>query len=186
MVSLTQLWAPIILSAFLVFVASSLIHMVFKWHNSDYWKLPNEDDVAAAIRKGAATPGQYIIPHCADMKDMGSPDMQRKFAEGPVALIWLKASGMPNMGPTMGVWFAFNVVVAFFVAYVAAHTVAPGTGYLAVFRVVGAVAFLAYAAGTVPAAIWMGKPWSVVLKEMGDGLLYGLLTAGAFGWLWPH
>ena len=39
---------------------------------------------------------------------------------------------------------------------------------------------------SVPAAIWMGKPWSVAWKEVFDGLLYGLVTAGAFGWLWPR
>ena len=186
MPALAQLWAPILLSAFLVFVASSLIHMVFKWHNPDYRKLPNEDEVAATIRKGAAIPGQYVIPHCADMKEMAGADMQRKFTEGPVALVWVKQSGMPNMGPTMGVWFAFNLVIAFLVAYVAAHTVATGSPYLAVFRVVGAVAFLAYSGATAPASIWMGKPWNATLKEMGDGLIYGLLTAGAFGWLWPQ
>ena len=58
--------------------------------------------------------------------------------------------------------------------------------YLKVFQVVGATAFLGYAAGQVPAAIWMGKPWIVAWKEVFDGLIYGLVTAGAFGWLWPR
>jgi hypothetical protein len=77
-------------------------------------------------------------------------------------------------------------VVSFFVAYVASHTLEPGAPYLRVFRIAGATAFLAYAAGQVPAAIWMGKPWAVAIKEVFDGLLYGLVTGGAFGWLWPH
>ena len=51
---------------------------------------------------------------------------------------------------------------------------------------VGAVTFLAYAAGQFPAAIWMAKPWSVAIKDAVDGLIYGLLTAGIFGWLWPR
>ena len=55
-----------------------------------------------------------------------------------------------------------------------------------VFRVVGAVGFLAYAARQMPAAIWMGKPWAVASKEVFDGLVYGLVTAGTFGWLWPR
>jgi len=38
----------------------------------------------------------------------------------------------------------------------------------------------------MPAAIWMGKPWRVVLKEAADGLLYGLATGAAFSWLWPR
>ena len=55
-----------------------------------------------------------------------------------------------------------------------------------VFHTVGLMAFLAYAAGQSPAAIWMGKPWSIAAKEVLDGLIYGLVTAGAFGWLWPR
>jgi hypothetical protein len=185
MPSLMQLWAPILLSAILVFVASSVVHMVLKWHNADYRKLPNEDEVRAAIRKGAPTPGQYIMPHCADMKEMGSPEMKQKFDEGPLALLWLKPNGMTGMGPMLGKWFVFNLVVAFFVAYVGAHTLPIGTSYLTVYRVVGTITFLAYAGGEVPPAIWMGKPWGAALKDAGDGLLYALLVAGAFGWLWP-
>jgi hypothetical protein len=28
--------------------------------------------------------------------------------------------------------------------------------------------------------------WSATLKNMFDGLLYALVTAGTFGWLWPR
>ena len=33
--------------------------------------------------------------------------------------------------------------------------------------------------------IWKGGLWSVAAKNAFDGLLYALVTAGAFGWLWP-
>jgi hypothetical protein len=186
MVTLGALWLPIIVSAVLVFLASFLVHMVLRYHQSDYTKLPNEDAVRAALRAGSPRPAQYIIPYCANPKDMETPEMKQKFAEGPVAVLNLKAPGPQGMGPMLGQWFVFIVVVSFFVAYVAAHTVPSGTPYLEVFRVVGSVSFLAYAAGQVPAAIWMGKPWPVAIKEVFDGLLYGLVTAGAFGWLWPR
>ena len=42
-----------------------------------------------------------------------------------------------------------------------------------------------YGTATVPEAIWFGRPWSVVVKGLLDALVYGLLTAGFFGWLWP-
>jgi hypothetical protein len=32
----------------------------------------------------------------------------------------------------------------------------------------------------------VGEPWSMVIKEVIDGLIYGLLMAGVFGWLWPR
>jgi hypothetical protein len=186
MVSLGALWMPILLSAVLVFITSSIVHMVLKYHNSDYSQLPNEDAVRAAIRAGNPKPAQYVIPYAAEMKEMESPAMKAKYAEGPVGVLNLKPTGAYGMGRALTQWFVFSLVVSFFVAYVAAHTIPSGTMYLEVFRVVGTVAFLAYAAGQLPAAIWMGKPWSVAFKELFDGLLYGLMTAGAFGWLWPR
>jgi len=186
MVALAQLWLPILLSAVAVFIASSLIHMVFKWHNSDYHKLPNEDEVRAAIRKGGPAPGQYVIPHCTDMKEMANPEFLKKYTEGPVGLMYVMPNKAPNMGPTLGLWFAFNLVVAFFTAYLCSRTLQPATEYLAVFRVAGTVTFIAYAMGCFPAAIWMGKPWSVVSKEVLDSLIYGLVTGGVFGSMWPN
>jgi hypothetical protein len=183
--TLGAFWLPILLSAVVVFVASSIIHMVLKYHNRDYTKLPNEDAVRAAIRAGNPAPAQYIIPYCSEMKDMQSPEMQQKFTEGPVGVLNLKRPGPPSMGPSLGQWFLFCLVVSFFIAYVAGHALPPEASFLRVFQILGAVGFLAYAAGTVPEAIWMGKPWSVAIKQVIDGLIYGLLTAGTFGWLWP-
>ena len=183
---LGALWLPIVLSAVLVFVVSSIIHMVLKYHNRDYTRLPNEDAVRAALRAGNPEPRQYIIPYCPEMKEMESPEMRQKFIDGPVGVLNLRRSGLPALGPTLLQWFLYSLVVSFFVAYLAAHTIEPGARYLDVFRVVGVAAFLAYAAGQIPAAIWMGKPWSVAWKEVFDGLVYGLVTAGTFGWLWPR
>jgi hypothetical protein len=186
MVSLGALWLPILLSAVLVFIVSAIIHMVLKYHNSDARQLPNEDAVRAAIRAGNPAAGMYVLPYCSDMKDMEKPEIKQKFVEGPVGIVYLRPPGSISMGPALGQWFVFCLFVSFFVAYVAAHVLAPGTPYLSVFRVVGAVAFLAYAAGDIPSAIWMGRPWGVVAKDVFDGLVYGLVTAGTFGWLWPR
>jgi hypothetical protein len=184
MITLGALWLPIILSAVLVFVASTLVHMVFKYHNKDYTKIPNEDAVRAAIR--GAPPAQYIIPYCADMKDMEKPEMKQKYVEGPIVVMNVMPPGAPKMGKSLTQWFLFVLVVSFFIGYIAVHTIPQGAQYLAVFRVVGAIGFLAYAAAVVPASIWMGKPWKITWKEVFDGLLYGLVTAGTFGWLWPR
>jgi hypothetical protein len=186
MVSLGQLWLPILLSAVLVFVASSIIHMVLTYHRSDYTPLPNEDAVRAAIRSGNPAPAQYVIPYCASPKEMGSPEMVRKFTEGPVGVLNLKRPGVYGMGTSLIQWFVFSLVVSLFLAYVASHALPSGAPYLKVFQVVGTVGFLAYAAGQLPAAIWMGKPWAIAWKEVFDGLVYGLVTAGVFGWLWPR
>jgi len=179
---LGALWLPILLSAVFVFILSAIIHMVLKYHNSDYKKLPNEDAVRAAFRGTNAEPAQYIIPHCADMKEMQSPAMQQKFAEGPVGVLNLRRPGPPTMGPSLTQWFLFTLMVSIFVAFVAAHSAPADVVYLDVFRVVAVTAFLAYGTAALPAAIWMGKPWVVAAKEVFDGLLYALVTAGTFAW----
>jgi hypothetical protein len=186
MVSLGSLWLPILVSAVLVFILSAIIHMVLKYHNKDYTALPNEDAVRAALRAGNPPPAQYIVPYCADMKDMEKPDMKQKYIEGPLAVINLMRSGVPKMNKSLTQWFLFILVVSFFIAYIGAHTIPLGADYLQVFRVVGAVGFLAYSAGQLPESIWMGKPWKVTMKGAFDGLVYALVTAGTFGWLWPR
>jgi hypothetical protein len=183
---LAALWQPIILSAVLVFILSAIIHMVLKYHNSDYKRLPSEDAVRAAIRSGNPEPRQYIFPYAAEMKEMSSPEMQQKYVEGPVGVLYLRRPGPPTMGPALAQWFLLNLIVSLFVAYVAVHSIQQGAEYLHVFRIVGAVTFLAYGPGQLAASIWMGKPWAVAAKEVFDGLLYALVTAGTFGWLWPR
>src|SRR5580765_4401561 len=155
---LMQLWLPILLSAVFVFIASSVIHMALKWHNADYHGFANEDEVRAALSKGNPAPGIYMIPYCKDMKDMGSPEMQKKFQDGPVTKIILRAGCIPNMGKPLMQWFLYCVLVSLFCAYIAAHTLAAGTQFLQVFRVVGTIAFMAYAFGSIPHGIWWGNP----------------------------
>jgi hypothetical protein len=186
MVSFFQLLMPIFLAAVLVFAASSVIHMVFKWHKPEYRKLSNEEEVRAAVRAGAAGPGQYIVPYCEDPKEFQSEAMRAKLMEGPVGSITLRPPGAPSMGAMMGSWFALNVAVAAIAAYLACSTLPAGASFLAVCRLVGGVTFLAYGTGSVANAIWWGKPWSAAMKELLDASIYGLASALAFAWLWPR
>jgi hypothetical protein len=49
MVSVVSLWLPILLSAVVVFILSSIIHMALKYHNSDYKRLSDEDKVMELV-----------------------------------------------------------------------------------------------------------------------------------------
>ena len=186
MVSLTALWIPILLSAVVVFVASSIIHMVLPYHKSDYKGLPGEEKVLDAIRAAGVTRGFYTFPHCASHKDMNTPEHMEKLKKGPVGLMTIIPNGPPNMGKYLGTWFAYCLVVSVFVAYVTSRTVAPNTIYLEVFRVAGTVGFMAYGLAHAHESIWGGRSWGITLKYWFDGLVYGCLTAGVFGWLWPR
>lgn len=183
---LVQLWLPIVVSAVLVFIASSLIHMVFKWHNPDYLKLANEDEVRAVVRASKPPPGQYMIPHCQDMKAMRSPEFQQKYKDGPVGFLVLREPAAPSMGPALAQWFVFTLGVSVIGAYLASRTLPDTATFGQVLRVVATTAFLAYGGGSIIQAIWMGKPWVSTAKEILDGLIYGALTGATFGWLWPR
>src|SRR4051812_4323129 len=110
--ALLALWLPILLSAVVVFVISSLIHMVLKWHASDYGSLSNEDAVRDAIRAGKPAPGRYVMPHCKEMKDMASDTMKKKYQEGPVGHVTILPNGMPHMGKYLGQWFLWSLAIA--------------------------------------------------------------------------
>jgi hypothetical protein len=185
MVTLAALWLPILLSAVIVFVASSIMHMVLPYHRSDYSQLPEEDKVLATLRSANLKRGLYVFPFCTH-KDMKSPALLEKQKQGPVGFLTIIPSGPPSLPKFLVQWFVFCLLIGFFVAYLAAHTVAFGAHYLAVFRVVGTTAFLAYGLGNLSNGIWKGQMWGNTIKEVVDGLVYALLTAGTFGWLWPR
>lgn len=183
---IAELWIPIVVSAVLIFIASSLVHMVFKWHNSEYHKLSNEDAVRAALRAGNPQPAQYAVPHCADMKDLATPEMQQKFVEGPIAWITVRPSGPPKMGGALGAWFVYLLFINLIAAYVAQRSLQEPATFNQVARVVGSISLLAYAGGSVQMGIWMGKPWSSVMKDILDAVIYAVIAGAVFGWLWPR
>jgi hypothetical protein len=186
MIPLSNLWLPILLSAVGVFIVSSLVHMAFKYHQSDYRRLPREKETLDLLRGDSLGPGNYVFPFCTHGSGMKSPEMQEKFRLGPVGMMTIRPSGTVAMGKFLGLWFAYCLLVAVFIAYLASRTLAPGIVYLTVFRFVGTVAFMAYGLNSLADSIWKGQPWSVTAKNVFDGLLYALVTAGVFGWLWPR
>ncbi|MHB8501817.1 MAG: hypothetical protein ACYDCG_12685 [Candidatus Acidiferrales bacterium] len=185
MALLAALWLPILLSAIIVFIASSIMHTVLTYHQSDYRKLPDEDTVLAALRSAALTRGLYNFPHCTH-KEMKTPAVQEKFKQGPVGLLTIFPTGPLNMPKFLIQWFIYCALISISAAYIAGHIILPGAPFRHVLRVVGAVAFMAYGLGTLSNAIWKGQTWSMTLKEVFDGLVYALLTAGTFAWLWPR
>ena len=185
MVTLDMLWLPIVVATVLVFVASNIVWMVLPHHKKDTRRLPDEAAALEVLGKQGLTPAVYRFPW-AEMSEMKNPAVVEKFARGPVGLLTVIPRGPYNMGKSMAAWVTYIVVLSVVVALVAERMLGPGAPYISVFRRVCTVAILAYSAGNVPNAIWWGKPWSNVGREVADGVLYGLLTAGSFGWLWPR
>jgi hypothetical protein len=186
MTGLLALWVPIVVSAVIVWVASSIIHTGPFWHRSTYPKLPNEDKVRDALRPLAIPPGDYFMPRTADMKEMRSPEFIEKMKQGPVMVMTVMPNGPVSMGRNLLQWFIYLLVVSFFTAYVTGRALPPGTDYLHVFQIAGATTFIGYVLALYQLSIWYRRGWGLSIRYTVDGLIYALLTAGTFGWLWPR
>jgi hypothetical protein len=182
---LAALWLPILLAAVFVHLLSAVFHMGPFWHRNDFPKVPNEDKARAAIGALEIPPGEYMVPRCDSAAQMRSPEFLQKMQEGPVLMLTVRPNGMPGMGKMMALWFLHLLVIALFAGYIASHALAPGAHYLNVFRYVGSAAFLALSLGLPVNSIWYSREWSTTFKLMFDGLIYSLVMAGVFGWLWP-
>lgn len=186
MVPVTALWLPILLSAVLVFVLSSVMHMVLTYHRADYRKLPDEDGVMEALRRFDIRPGDYLMPCAGAAAEMKNPAFVDKMTRGPVAMMTVMPSGPPSMGASLVQWFVYCIVISIFAAYVAGAALPLGADYLDVFRFAGTTAFAGYSLALVQNSIWYKRSWATTMRSVFDGLVYALFTAGTLGWLWPR
>jgi hypothetical protein len=185
MVPLLSLALPILLAAVLVFIVSSVIHMLLPIHKHDLRPMPDEEKVQDALRPFNLAPGDYALPHM-DASTMKDPVKIERMTRGPVALVTVMPSGPPAMGASLVLWFLYSVLVGVFAAYLTGRALGPGASYLEVFRFAGASAFMGYSLALLQQSIWWHKNWAATLRSVADGLIYALMTAGAFGWLWPR
>jgi hypothetical protein len=187
MVGILALWLPILVAAVLVFVASSIIHMFLPYHRTDYRKVPDEDAVMEAMRSFHIPAGDYVIPCAGSPEVMKSEEFREKAKKGPFWFMTVLPDGDPfAMGSQLAQWFVYCVIVGILAAYITSRALSPGAEYLSVFRFAGCMAFVGYSLAHMQRSIWYKQAWSTTLKNMFDGLIYGLLTAGSFAWLWPE
>ena len=179
-----SLWLPVVVSAVAVWLVSAVLHMVLKYHRADFKQLSNEEVVGQALRAATSGPGVYVIPYC-EMSQMKDPAVQKRYEDGPVGLLTVMRSGMPNMGKVLGLWFLFCFLVSFVTGYVARHSLDPVAYGMEVMRLTGTVAFVGYGFGYIQDSIWHGMPWSNTLRGLLDALIYGVVTGLVFRFLWP-
>lgn len=183
MVPLQSLWLVVIVSAVVVFVASSIIWMALPIHKDDYKKLGDKEEGVRSLVRGMAA-GVYMFPWCTPKDEKNDPAAAQRVKEGPWGILNVVPKRW-SMGPMLGLWFLNLLIISILVAYVTRHGAPPGTPYMGVFRVAGVAALLGHVAGAMPSCIWHGRPWSQLPGQIFDAVVYALLTAGVFGWLWP-
>ena len=186
MTPLAALWLPIVVSAVVIFIVSSVIHTVMPWHKGDFDAVPDEDAFSNAVRPMNIPPGDYITPKCNSMKEMGSPEFKAKMERGPVMLFTVMPKPDGSMTAMFVQWFIYLLVVAVFAAYVAGVALAPGAGRHAIWRFTGTTALAAFFLGSPPISIWYHRKWSTTWKQLFDSLIYAAITAVVFGMMWPE
>ncbi|MHC4090672.1 MAG: hypothetical protein ACYSVY_10425 [Planctomycetota bacterium] len=171
-----QLWLSILVSAVIVFTASFLAWMVLPHHKKDVKPLPDEKALTAHLQK--------LNVGCGHGQDMKSEEFKARYDAGPWGSMNI-LDAKPNFGRNLVLTFLFYILVSLFVGYITLLARPAGSEFLPVFRVAGAAGVLAYCAGSIPNAIFFGKPGRFVLTEFVDGVVYGLLTGATFALLWP-
>lgn len=122
----------------------------------------------------------------AGAKEMRTAEFEAKAERGPKIIFTVLPNGMGGMGAMLAQWLVYALVISVFAGYIASRALAPQAPYSQVFRFVGASAFLGYAGALWQTTIWYGKGLGLTIRGTIDGLIYALLTAGCFGWLWPR
>ena len=185
MITITALWLPILLAAVAVFFVSSVMHMFLGYHWDDLRAPPQQDAILDALRGLNVPPGDYAMPKADSMAHMRSAEYKAKIERGPVVLLNISKDGMA-MSRMLLQWFIYLLAVGICCAYIAGRELPAGASYLAVFRIVGFSAFMAYALALPQGSIWYRRNWRMTAFGMFDGLVFALLTGGMFGWLWPR
>ena len=186
MVPVLSLLVPILVSAVLVFIASSIVHMVLPFHRNDLKRVPDQDRLLDAVRQLNIPAGDYAAPYAGSAAGMKDPGFVERMKRGPVLLLNVSPGGPVSMGTPLTLWFLYTVLVGVFAAYLTGRALGPGAHYLEVFRFAGTIAFTGYSLALLQNSIWWRRNWGMTVRGMIDGLVYALLTAGTFGWLWPR
>jgi len=126
MTAIAALWLPILVSAVLVFIASSIIHMAPLWHRNELPAPPDGDRLQDALRPFGLKPGEYMLPRPQSMKDCNTPEFVEKLTRGPVFIMTVIPNGPMSMSRPLVQWFVFIVAVSVLTAYLAGATLPAG------------------------------------------------------------
>ncbi|MEZ6241536.1 MAG: hypothetical protein R3B57_00680 [Phycisphaerales bacterium] len=184
-VELLDLWLPIVISTVVVFIASSIIWMALPYHKADMKAFKDEGPMTRALEETKPEAGMYYLPGCGNDKEkMKSEAFKEHLKKGPWAFI-VVPKAMPSFPKCLGTIFVEFFLVTVFVAYLASHALPAGAAYLDVFRIVGTGCVLGYVFGSLGHNTFQLKPMRYLFFSAVDGVVFSLLTAGIFGWLWP-
>jgi hypothetical protein len=177
---LTSLWLPILLSAVALFFASFLSWMVVQLHRDDWRRLDREDEFLTAVRNLQVPLGSHMFPCAETPEQMKSEEFQRKCAAGPNGVLTIFPK--TNMGMNLVLTFLYFLAVSFCLAYLATLALAPGAGFMPVFRFVSTAALLTFLAAIVQHAIWFKNR---IVGHVIESVAYAAIVGAIFAAMWP-
>jgi hypothetical protein len=182
---LAQLWLPIVLSAVVVWVLSFLFWAVLPFHHKDWKTLPDEAAVTGFIRGAGIAPGNYAFPNCTSAAQKKDPEFQKKWKEGPsgTLAVWPTNLSMPR---NMLLTFLVYLVIGVFIGYIGANAFTGPISQKQIFQVLGAAGVAAYSFSFVPNQIWFNHTPSAIVRNIIEGVIYGLATGLIFALMWPR
>jgi hypothetical protein len=185
MTLLMELWLPILLSGIALFFASFLSWMVVQLHQSDWRKLPAEDEFLRAARAMNLAPGNYMFPGCSTREEMKSPEHQQKMAQGPrgILTVFPMEDMGKSMGRNLGLTILYFLVVSFCIAYLATLALPHGAEFRKVFRFVSTAGLLVFLSAIVQHAIWFRCR---ITGHVIESIAYAAIIGAIFGALWPN
>jgi hypothetical protein len=187
MTLITQYWLPIVVATILCFVSGAILHMMVPLHRKDWGRLPDEDALLDVLKRIGATPGNYMFPNspAGDMSVMKDPAFQKRLAENPGGVMTIRPPGAIVMAPYLAKQFVYHLIISIVLAYFVSALVGPG-GFSRTFHFASLLSALAYVGALFPEAIWYHQPRNYVVAKVVDGIVWGVLTGVAFGWLGPR
>lgn len=197
---ITQLWLPILVSAFGVWLFSAIAWMMVGHHKKDRDPLPDERAFMDAVVRMGIQPGNYGFPDFCQHDNLPRSErmdaLRKLYDTRPQGL--LRVWAPMNMGTAMLVTFAFYLVTSTVIAYLGWAALPHGTGPLAgvvtmsrselfwkVFQVLGTAGILAYCFASFPNDLWFQTKRRAMAMNWIDGIAFGLITGLVFAWLWP-
>lgn len=187
---LTQLWLPILVAGVVVWIASAVAWMAIGHHTKDRDPIPDgrEQELMDAVTRLNIPPGSYGFPDFYQCKNIPAAErkqaMKTLYNRHPQGL--LRVWAPINMGRNMALTALFYLVTSAVIGYLAWAALPQGTPFAKVFQVVGTAAILAYCFAGFPGDLWFQEKRRAMAMNLIDGVIFGLITAAIFAWLWPR
>ena len=158
-----------VVAGIVVFFWGFVAHMLLPLGEIGLQSIPNEEDVAAAMKKDVREPGLYVVPGRDMSKSPSQEEMEAhmaKITKGPYGFMVIYPNGRDaSLGTRLPIQFGTNVVCGILAAILVSQL---RPGFLARVACVTLVGILASIMTLVPYWNWFGFPTDFTLAQIAE------------------